>query len=72
MAIPKYNEFMPTIITCLSDGNRHTTKELITFCANAFQLTEEERQRRLPTGASVCIGKSRRLGENIFEKSRAH
>lgn len=55
MAIPKYNEFMPTIITCLSDGNRHTTKELITFCANAFQLTEEERQRRLPTGRQSVL-----------------
>ena len=31
MAVPKYDEFMPSIIRCLGDGNVHTLKELAEF-----------------------------------------
>lgn len=48
--MPKYQELMPPIITCLSDGKNHTFKELQDYCIEHFHLTLEEQQIRLSSG----------------------
>lgn len=51
MAVPKYNEFFPSYLRLLSDGEVHTTRELCDFCADAFHLSDEDRALRLSSGA---------------------
>lgn len=53
MAVPKYYEIMPEFIRCLGDGELHTIKEIRSFCADALNLTEEDRQQTLPSGSNV-------------------
>lgn len=51
MAIPKYNEFFPAFMKCLSDGEVHTIQELRDYCADAFNLSEEDKSVMLNNGA---------------------
>lgn len=55
MAVPKYNELMPYVIQALGDGNIHTIKELVAFCADALQLSIEDRQEMLPSGQQTVL-----------------
>lgn len=43
MPIPKYNEFFPAFMKCLSDGEVQTIQELRDYCADAFNLSEEDK-----------------------------
>ena len=40
---------MLPLLTFLSDGNEHTTKETLNHLADRFQLNEEQRQAMLPS-----------------------
>ncbi len=53
MAVPKYNEFMPYIMDCLSDGMIHSIHEVRAFCAVACSLSEDDKKETLPSGAIV-------------------
>lgn len=53
MAVPKYNEIMPEFVRYLGDGALHTIKEIRAYCADAFKLTEEDRQKTLPSGSNM-------------------
>lgn len=53
MSIPKFNEFMPAFITCLADGAIHSLSEIRLFCADSFNLTEDERQMQLASGGNI-------------------
>ena len=57
MSIPTYNEFYDSILELLSDGQIHNSKETIEYCANAFQLSDEEKMNLLGGMASVTIVK---------------
>lgn len=52
MAVPKYDEFMPSIIRCLGDGKVHSLKQLTEYCADEFQLSETDRAETLSSGQS--------------------
>ena len=43
MPVPKYNEFMPSIIRCLGDGEQHSLRELTEYCAEEFKLSDADR-----------------------------
>lgn len=53
MAVPKYNEFFPAFLDCLADGEIHTLKEIRAYCAEAFSLSDEDRQMTLPSGQNM-------------------
>ena len=52
MAVPKYDEFMPSIIRCLGDGKVHSLKQITEYCANEFQLSETDKSETLSSGQS--------------------
>lgn len=53
MAVPKYNEFFPAFLDCLADGEVHTLKEIRAYCAEAYSLSDEDRQMMLPSGQNM-------------------
>ena len=53
MAIPKFDEFMPLIITFLGDGEIHSLKEIVTYCIDAVELDEEDLTAVLSSGDSI-------------------
>ncbi len=50
MAVPKYDELLPSIIRCLGDNNIHSLKELTDYCAKEFHLTDEDRAETISSG----------------------
>ena len=57
MAVPRYDEFMPSIIKCLGDGNVHSLKELTEYCAGAFNLDEKDRAEILSSGQNKLLNR---------------
>lgn len=57
MSVPKYNEFMPSIIKCMSDGKLYTLKELVMFCAKEFKLTEADMSETLASGQTRLMNR---------------
>lgn len=55
MAVPKYNELMPYVVQALGDGNIHTIKDVVAFCADILHLSEEDRQEMLPSGRQTVL-----------------
>ena len=53
MAVPKYDDFFISILTFLSDGLEHNTKEIRNYCADSFELSEEDRKAVIPSGANM-------------------
>ena len=53
MAVPKYNEFFPAFLNCLSDGAAHTLREIREYCADSFSLSREDRSATLESGRNV-------------------
>jgi restriction system protein len=56
MAIPDYQTVMLPLLRFLRDGKEHSLGEAIDAIADQFQLTPDERQQLLPSGASTVIG----------------
>lgn len=50
MAIPTYESFMYPFLKMLEDGKEHTLQEAYHHLADYFQLTEQEKEERLPSG----------------------
>lgn len=57
MAVPKYNEFFPSFLTFLGDGQEHKLKEIRAYCADSFQLSDEDRNAILPSGTNMFINR---------------
>ena len=55
MTIPTHEQIMLPILKFCIDGNEHSRKELVTKLSDQFKMTEEERQRRLPSGSMTYI-----------------
>lgn len=53
MAVPKYDEFFPSFMKCLADGEVHTIQEIRAYCADYFNLSEEDRTEMLNNGRSL-------------------
>jgi restriction system protein len=55
MAIPTFQEVMLPMLQLTADGMPHTVKELVEHIENTFSLTDEERQKRIPSGKQRMI-----------------
>ena len=53
MAVPKYDNFFISILTFLSDGQEHVLKEIRDYCADSFELSEEDRKAVIPSGQNM-------------------
>lgn len=50
MSVPKYDEMYAPFLRALQDGKEHTMKELKQAVVSAFNLTEEDTAKMLPSG----------------------
>lgn len=57
MSVPKYYEFFPSVLNCLSDGKEHSIRELYEYCANAFNLTESDKAETISSGMPVYMNR---------------
>jgi restriction system protein len=55
MAIPDYEILMLPVLQSVSDGKEYPLKEITASMAEAFKLSAEEREQRLPSGQSTYI-----------------
>ena len=55
MSVPKYNEFFPSFLTFLSDGEEHTLKDIRAYCADSFNLSEEDWNATIQSGKNMLI-----------------
>ncbi len=52
MAVPDFQSLMLPLLSHVADGNEHTIAASRDILADHFNLTEEERKQRLPSGAA--------------------
>lgn len=55
MPVPKYDEFFPPFMKCLSDGNVHSLSEIRSYCADYYKLSEDDRTELLKSGKSYKL-----------------
>ena len=55
MAIPTYQDVMLPILNLTADGQIHAVKEIVEFLELEFNLTDEEKQERIPSGKQRTI-----------------
>jgi restriction system protein len=55
MGIPTYQEVMLPILKLMADGQTHSVKECVEFLEQEFNLTDEEKQERVPSGKQRTI-----------------
>jgi restriction system protein len=55
MAIPDYETLMLPLLQYVSDGKVHLMRDIADHLADLFNLTPEERERRLPSGQATYI-----------------
>jgi restriction system protein len=55
MGIPTFQEVMLPILKLTADGQTHTVKECVEYLEQAFNLTDEEKQERVPSGKQRTI-----------------
>lgn len=48
--IPTFQQVMQPLLAFASDGNEHTLREAVPHLADHFELTEAERNERIPAG----------------------
>ncbi len=55
MAIPTFQEAMLPLLQFTADGLTHTVKECVTYIEQAFNLTEDEKMERIPSGKQRIV-----------------
>jgi restriction system protein len=55
MGIPTFQEAMLPILKLMADRQTHSVKECVEFLEQEFQLTDEEKQERVPSGKQRTI-----------------
>ena len=65
MTIPSYQEYMKPILSFLSDKKEHTVKEIDEHIAFVFNLSDEEKQQKLPSGGTFLY-KSRSNWARVY------
>lgn len=55
MPVPKYDEFFPPFMKCLSDGNVHSLSEIRSYCADYYNLSDADRVEPLNNGKSYKL-----------------
>lgn len=58
MPVPKYYEFFPYVLECLSDDNNHNMKEIAEYCAKATKLTDDDKRETISSGMPVYINRA--------------
>lgn len=53
MSVPKYFQFFPYVLNCLSDNQNHSMKEITEYCANAVGLTDEDKRETISSGMPI-------------------
>jgi len=56
MPIPQYHQLFLPFLQFLGDGKEHPIKEVFAHLCDKFKLTEEERNKLLPSGKQLVIG----------------
>lgn len=69
MAIPKFDELFDDILEFLSDKKEYKTRDIKEELSNKLDLTDEERQQLLPSGAEPII--KNRIGWSITALKKA-
>ncbi len=57
MPVPKYYQFFSPILDCLADGKEHNLKEVAEYCANKFNLSDEDKREALPSGQPTYLNR---------------
>ena len=65
MAIPDYQSLMRPLLACGQDGQEKNINDCIAKLAKQFELTDEERERLLPSGKTDDLRKQSALGTDI-------
>ncbi|WP_246237574.1 winged helix-turn-helix domain-containing protein [Caldichromatium japonicum] len=55
MSIPDFQTIMLPLLQCFSDGQEHSTQELLDILAEKFSLTEKELNKLLPSGKQTIF-----------------
>lgn len=55
MAIPDYQNIMLPLLQCLSDRQEHSSREVIDNLGIKFRLSDEEKQKLLPSGKQAVF-----------------
>jgi restriction system protein len=55
MAIPTFQKVMLPILKLMSDEKTHSVKETVEYIEQAFNMTDEEKQERVPSGKQRVI-----------------
>ncbi len=55
MTIPTYEEIMLPLLEYCKDDNEHSLQEGITHIAQIFKLTQEEKDKTLPSGQKNIV-----------------
>lgn len=69
MSIPKFDELFNDILDLLSDKQEYKTRDVKEILSNKLDLTDEERQQLLPSGAEPII--RNRIGWSITSLKKA-
>lgn len=57
MAIPDYQTLMLPLLKLASDGQLHAVRDSVNHLADQFALTEDERQKLIPSGSELFAGR---------------
>ena len=57
MSVPQYYELMPSIIRCLGDGEIHTLKELVEYCAKELKLSDADKEETISSGQNMLLNR---------------
>jgi len=68
MPIPDYQSIMLPLLSYASDDLEHSNREAITHLADQFQLTEQEREERLPSGKQATFDNRMGWAKTYMEK----
>jgi len=71
MPLPNYTKLMPSILKLLSDRNERTTPEVYEHIYQAFNLTEEEKKLRQPSGQDILITNRIRWALKYLKEAKA-
>jgi restriction system protein len=55
MSIPDFQSIMLPLLKYAGDGKEHSLREVITYLADVFNLSDEERKRLLPSGQQAVF-----------------
>lgn len=70
MNVPKYNEMMLPLLKYLSDGEEHTTQEILNHLAQHFRLSDEDVNLRFPNSNSTYFYNRANWAKTYLKKAK--